>query len=141
MHEMMIEKGFTLKSEDEVDKIKREKQPLRLKDEMRRKQREEMRDKMINNGNWQTERKRKKEREAGVDPSDLRGAGEDDLYGDGLTPEQRADMEREMKRKKWNQVLQERERTEKQNEKDAAAEAAAAAANSAAGEKSGGDEL
>eukprot|EP00529_Nitzschia_sp_RCC80_P039551 CAMPEP_0113475818 /NCGR_PEP_ID=MMETSP0014_2-20120614/19327_1 /TAXON_ID=2857 /ORGANISM="Nitzschia sp." /LENGTH=52 /DNA_ID=CAMNT_0000368771 /DNA_START=235 /DNA_END=389 /DNA_ORIENTATION=+ /assembly_acc=CAM_ASM_000159 len=52
----MIEKGFTLKSEDEVDKIKREKKPLRLKDEMRRKQREEMRDKMINNGNWQTER-------------------------------------------------------------------------------------
>ena len=141
MHEMMIEKGFTLKSEDEVEKIRREKQPLRLKDEMRRKQREEMRQKYINNKNWQTQPK--DEREAGVNhPSDRIHAGDGDgddedpdLYGDGLTAEQLADMEREMKRKKWKQVLQERERMEKQKEKEAAATSAADGTNG------GGDEL
>ena len=134
MHEMMIRKGFTLKSEDEIEKIRREKQPLRLKDEMRRKQREEMRNRMINNRNWKTGQEQNFEDEVnGVDSSDKNAGDIGDPYGDGLTSEQLADMEREMKRRKWNQVLQEREQIEKQNEKGAAA--------SGGGMNGGGDEL
>lgn len=123
MHEMMIEKGFKMKSDDEVARIKAEKQALRDQEIMKRKHREELR--RMKKLEFEMAQKKLDAENAGITDSDGSDGGEklkgilemlnaEDPYGDGLTPEQRADAEREMKRKKWNEVLAKKAKVEKE---------------------------
>lgn len=114
MHEMMINKGFTLKTDEEIAAIKAEKQKLRDIEEDGRKKREERRQQRT-----AEYLKKKLEKEGKTEPveataakpiSDVNDVIEDDEYGDGLTAEQRAMAERQRKMSIWlNKLAKDKE--------------------------------